>query len=290
MAPQQCFDNSADNNQLKVQHESNKSVFRSKAKQIMRACEGNNRIWISALLKDDSRHPTVLNNESHKNESTEEDLCDSDGWTGLHWASRHNNTDIVSSLLKAGASINQASRTGDTALILTAMYGNTATGLQLLKTKGCAIDAVNKDGYSALMYACRYNHILLAEALIEAGATITTCHPLSGDDGLALACKNGHQHIVKMLINAGAVQLEQSTEFQNALQKAKDEETSALLLKETRWFLRKPFLMTLTQSDVIPSSISKTTTASPATAATFKPPSVQEMVFFNLYREVAMFL
>lgn len=282
MAPQQqCIiaDNSQ-RNQVNVSHETTNSVVSNKfdkSQHLLKACVNNNSLWIANLLK------TVTANDNSLLKAK-----DSDGWSPLVWTARHGSA--PSALLKAGADVNDTTHTGDTPLSVAALYGNTTTGIQLIQSQDCKINTLNREGYSPLMYACRFNHILFAEALIAAGADVNTVNPRTGDDSLTMACRNGHQHIIKMLINAGAVELENSSGFKTAEEQAKDEETRLLLVKETRWFLRRPFLMALTQSDVIESCHSKSREEATEAAAMFKPPSVQEMVFFNLHREVAMFL
>ena len=281
MAPQLNFESC--DNQLSKQN----VIVNEKAKEILRSCEKNNLLWLSTLLNGEQGDINVTC--STEKEKTI-DVCDDDGWTGLHWASRHNNVNMLSSLLKAGADVNSKTATGDTALSISALYGNTPCAMQLIRTEKCVIDTVNKGGFTPLMYASRFNHIELAEALIGAGAAVNTHNPVTGDDSLSYASKNGHQHIIKMLINAGAVERENSSDFKNAMNSAKDDETRELLLKETRWFLRKPLLIALTEGDVIESSNSKCKQKTDNVNATFKPPSTQEMVFFNLYREIAMYL
>lgn len=264
---------------------SSKSYHVGKVKDLLQACEENNNLWLTSLLKNH----TVSLSSSNVEKSLDVNSSDRDGWTSLHWASRHNNVEMLSSLIKVGGDVNLKTTTGDTPLSLACLYGNKSSGLLLLETKKCSVNTFNTAGFSPLMYACRFNHIELAEALVAAGANVSARNTLTGDDCLALASKNGHKHIIKMLINAGAVEYENSDRFKKSVDAAKDNETRSLLLKEARWFLRKPLLMALTQTDVIESSVSKCKLES-FSPATFKPPSIQETVFFNMYREIALYL
>ena len=280
MPPQQQF---IDTTVTSKEAAATKSEFNdsSKALQVLKACEKNNRLWVSNLLQTVAANSLV-------------NTKDCDGWSPLLWSVRHGSTTVSSSLLKAGANVNDQTHTKDSALSVAALYGNTPSGLQLLQSPNCAVNTLNCNGYSPLMYACRYNHLVFAEALIAAGATVNTHNPITGDDSLTLAARNGHQQIILMLINAGAVQFENSPGFQRTLQQAKDDEICHFLVKETRWFLRKALLMALTQGDVIESSHSmsraQASSVGAAAAAAYKPPSAQELVFFNLHREVALYL
>lgn len=288
MAPQLGYD-TAHTAQLKV-HNSDSNSF-NPSKLVLKACENNNALWLLGLIKtviDDS--VTTVNVQSlNKKDQINVDLCDDDSWTGLHWASRHNNCQILSALLRAGADVNKLTRTGDSALSLAVLYGNTAAAMMLLQIKDCEVNAISRDGKTALMHACRFNHKSLAVALLAAGAC-TSVRTSRGDDCLSLACQNGHHEIVKILIEAEAVIFENSPEFEHALEMSKDDETKNLLTKEVRWFLRKPFLIAMMEGGVVGPSSKELRAAAIKLHAQSKTTSLQEAVFCNLYREIALFL
>ena len=269
------------------------------SQQVLKACQTNNFIWLSNLLKNHTLTHTLntcfigpaTTGDKNKNKYSEftVDTCDEDGWTGLHWASRNNNSQVLTVLVKAGADVNHTTHTGATALYLAVLYGNKEAAMLLLQCKGCNVNISSNDGTTPLMLACRFNHPALAEALLQAGAS-TSPRSAQGDDCLSLTTRNGHQEIVKILVNAGAVQFENSPEFKYALEVCKDEETKRLLISETRWFLRKPFLMAMKEGGVVGPSDRQSREEVTASHRKILPSSLQDIVFGNLYREVARYL
>lgn len=73
---------------------------------------------------------------------------DREGWTALHWAAWSGMPQTVETLLKAGASVDQAENNGFTPLMLAAMRGNVFTVSKLLEMKA-NIAATNKAGKTA---------------------------------------------------------------------------------------------------------------------------------------------
>mmetsp|Transcript_10018 Transcript_10018/g.16629 ORF Transcript_10018/g.16629 Transcript_10018/m.16629 type:complete len:292 (-) Transcript_10018:196-1071(-) len=291
MAPQLGYE-TAHTAQLKVHKPTNGDVKNfDPSKLVLKACENDNALWLLGLLKTilpDS--VTTVNFQSlNKKDQVNVDLCDDDSWTGLHWASRHNNCQILSALLRAGADVNKLTRTGDTALSLAVLYGNTEVAMMLLQSKNCDVNITSKDGKTALMHACRFNHEALAVALLAAGAS-TRMRTSRGDDCLSLACQNGHHNIVKLLVNAEAIMFENSLEFEHALESSRDDETKTLLTGEVRWFLRKSFLMTMLEGGVVGPSSKELREAAAKQNAQPKTTTLEEAVFCNLYREIALFL
>lgn len=275
--------------------------------EIVKACETNNYWWISNILKTTSSdHATIVNTsfEDDGKKRIDIDVCDADGWSGLHWASRNNNDLIVTSLLRAGSDINKTTPMGHTPLNLAALYGSNSSALLLLQVAGCDVNTRSHDGNTPLMHASRFNHTSLVTSLLAAGADTHHRNP-RGDDCLSLACRNGHHAVVKLLVNAGAVSdnvdravascRDEST--RRALLCCRDDATRGVLLREYRWFLRKSFLVTLVQGGLISPFWEERgggrdlhATQSSGDKAEQPPASAQELVFCNLYREIAHFI
>lgn len=250
--------------------------------EVLRACEENNAQWAHQLLR-----PMKMLQGQHTRSGEGVNEADRDGWTGLHWAARHGNSKLVSQLLQAGADVSLAAKNGETALSISSLYGNLSVALLLIAAKS-PLDTRNVEGYTPLMYACRFNYTSIVEALIEAGANPTAVN-YAGEGCLTLSSKNGHHDVMQMLINAGAAD-HATKEFHRAIQGSKDEATRRFLARETRWFQRKNFLVALYEADIIEWAAKPAASAPANPAATFSPPTPQETVFCNLYREIAMYL
>jgi hypothetical protein len=69
-------------------------------------------------------------------------VCQRDGWTPLHWASRVGNLDIVRLLAKYGANLNVQDRWGTTPLMLT-VVGESKLAAETLIELGASVDARN---------------------------------------------------------------------------------------------------------------------------------------------------
>lgn len=99
---------------------------------------------------------------------------DSDNWTALMYASSYGYTDVVKSLIEAGANLN----------LTTAKYS---------------------DSWTALMMASRNGHADIVNALIEAGADLNMEHDSLGRDAYVLAkYYGGYSDIANILVAAGA--------------------------------------------------------------------------------------
>ena len=127
-----------------------------------------------------------------------------DGYTALIEASRGGYTDIVKTLLGAGADVNAKTMGDLTALILASRHGYTEI-VQALIDKGADVNAQNEIfGITALMSAAGGGHIKIVEALIEAGADLNVQGKMWGATALISAAGGGHMETVKALIEAGA--------------------------------------------------------------------------------------
>src|SRR5689334_9770027 len=98
------------------------------------------------------------------------DACDGQGTTALMFAANLGYTEIVRSLLDAGANINLKRKLyGLTALMLAASAKQLDI-VQLLVSRGADVNATNEDGSTALMAAVVKGHVHVVRVLLAAGA------------------------------------------------------------------------------------------------------------------------
>ena len=91
---------------------------------------------------------------------------DNDGWTALHYATRHQTTEMAQLLLDRGADINAKDNDGWTALHCAAVYKNTEM-VQLLLDKGADVNAKTDIGKDALNYARENKNQEMEQLLLQ---------------------------------------------------------------------------------------------------------------------------
>ena len=157
-----------------------------------------------------------------------------DGMTALHWATYHDDTELVKQLLAAGADAKAANRYGVTPLSLACTNGNarivellldagadantvlaggetvlmtaSRTGrlgpVKTLLARGADVDAREHKRQTALMWAAAEGHAEVVDALLEAAADFQTPLP-SGFTPLFFAVREGRSEVVFRLLKAG---------------------------------------------------------------------------------------
>jgi ankyrin repeat protein len=157
-----------------------------------------------------------------------------DGMTALHWAVYHDRTELVKSLVAAGADVkgktrygvpvlyagclngngeivelllkkgtdpNLALRSGETPLMTAARTGKPEP-VKALLAHGAEIDAAERSGQTAIMWAAAEGNVEAVDLLIEAKADYRT--PLkSGFTPLFFAVREGRKEVVLRLLDAG---------------------------------------------------------------------------------------
>jgi ankyrin repeat protein len=103
------------------------------------------------------------------------DAADETGWTALMGAAVAVQPQAASTILDAGARVDQRDHHGDTALIGVAAvrFGNLRTATEILRTllaHGASMDATNDLKESALMWAARAGNPESIKVLLSAGA------------------------------------------------------------------------------------------------------------------------
>ncbi len=125
-----------------------------------------------------------------------------DGTTALHWASYHENSEVVDALLNAGAHADSVNDYEICPLYLACELGNAAIAKRLIDA-GADVNATIPGGQTMLMTAVRTGVSKVVEHLLNAGADIAATER-SGQDALMWAAAEGHSKVVEILIDAGA--------------------------------------------------------------------------------------
>ena len=126
-----------------------------------------------------------------------------DGMTALHWAVYHDRSDLVRSLLAAGADASSANRYGVIPLSLACANGNFEI-VEALLAAGADPNAVLAGGETVFMTAARTGRIEVVEALYEAGADVHFREPQRGQTALMWAAAEGNLEVVELLLEVGA--------------------------------------------------------------------------------------
>jgi ankyrin repeat protein len=126
-----------------------------------------------------------------------------DGMTALHWAAYHDDSEIAGWLVRAGASVQAATRYGATPLSLACTNGNGAI-VQLLLGAGADPNAPLPGGETPLMTAARTGTVAVVQALLVGGARVDGQDERRGQTALMWAAAEGHTAVVETLVAAGA--------------------------------------------------------------------------------------
>lgn len=125
-----------------------------------------------------------------------------DGSAALHWASYHDNLDIVELLLSAGANVNATTDLGVTPLWLAAENGNAAVVEKLLAA-GANANVALLSGETVLMTAALAGNAEVVTLLLAADAE-PNHNIVRGQTALMWAAGRGYGDVVAALIRYGA--------------------------------------------------------------------------------------
>jgi ankyrin repeat protein len=125
-----------------------------------------------------------------------------DGMTALHWATYHDELELASELIAAGADVKAANRYGVTSLALACTNGNGSL-VRLLLDSGADANCELPGGETALMTASRTGKLTSVKLLLENGAKIDA-QERKGQTALMWAAAEGHLDVVDALLKAGA--------------------------------------------------------------------------------------
>ena len=124
------------------------------------------------------------------------------GQTALMWAAAEGKSELITTLVAAGADLNLASQGGATALMLAARNGH-AAAVDALTAAGATVGSKRADGHDALFIAATNGHVAAASRLIAAGADAKT-EDAEGTSVLHLAARAGNAELVKLVLAKGA--------------------------------------------------------------------------------------
>jgi uncharacterized protein len=125
-----------------------------------------------------------------------------DGTTPLHWAAEAGDLELVTALLRAGAT-NAANRYGTTPLELAAENGDPKVVDALLQA-GADAKGASPEGETLLMTASRTGNLETMRLLLARGADPNAQERWFGETALMWAAAQNHADAVRMLLEAGA--------------------------------------------------------------------------------------
>lgn len=157
------------------------------ADTLLQAAKSGNRSGALALLR----------------EGLDATAAESDGTTALHWATQHDDLELMSALLGAGADARATNRYGITPLFLAAQNGSAAAVERLLDA-GASPSEVGTEGETVLMTAARTGDTQTLELLLERGADVDAREHWHSQTALMWAAGFGHPAAISTLLAHGA--------------------------------------------------------------------------------------
>ncbi|KAF1322636.1 Serine/threonine protein kinase, partial [Globisporangium splendens] len=130
------------------------------------------------------------------------DLVSDSDVTSLYIASKYGHVEVVSELLKNGASVDMANNNGWTSLMIASQNGHVEVLIELLKN-GASVDMANNDGWTSLMIASFNGHVEVLIELLKNGASVDMANN-NGWTSLYIASKKGHVEVLIELLKNGA--------------------------------------------------------------------------------------
>jgi ankyrin repeat protein len=127
-----------------------------------------------------------------------------DGATALHWAVRWDNIVMARELLEAGADPNVINRAGAAPMLLASVSGSADMISMLLEAGASANQALTITGDTPLMIAARTGISEAVRVLLDAGADVQAQETWGGGTALMSAVAAGHSAVAEMLISASA--------------------------------------------------------------------------------------
>jgi ankyrin repeat protein len=183
--------------------------------------EHNGKDWLDLMcaLEDDN----IESAKSIINKKTINiNLRDDEGFSALMLAACYGYTEIVDSLISAGADLNLQNNEGFSALMLASYYGHADIVDSLINAAAVDLTLTDNNGASALIFAAQTGKTRIVKSLISAGAD-RNLQTNTGVSALIIASKKGKTDTVKSLIEAGAaLNLQTNTEASALIAAAKE--------------------------------------------------------------------
>ncbi|KAL9696031.1 hypothetical protein quinque_015316 [Culex quinquefasciatus] len=137
------------------------------------------------------------------NELDNERILESFRFSPLHRAAMKGSTQVVSFLLEGGASINDATKLGETPLFLACAAGHLEV-VQTLLQLGANVNTATVESLTPLHVAAKNGHVHVVRALLNANAINLHVCSERGEAPLHSAIANRHTEIVLLLLKKGA--------------------------------------------------------------------------------------
>lgn len=131
------------------------------------------------------------------------DAADEDGWTPLLWAAAHGDREVVGVLLDAGANPGAVTTEKRQDALTLAAQWNRAEVVSYLIRRGASVNRRDTIGWTPLMWASLKGRTPVVAALLDGGAPIETLDA-AGNTPLILAARQGRADTVKLLLARGA--------------------------------------------------------------------------------------
>lgn len=141
---------------------------------------------------------------------------EADGTTALHWAAEHDDVEMASALLAAGARAAAVNRYGVSPIHVAATAGN-ARLLERLLAAGADVRATQAGGETALMLAARTGSVEAIRVLVTNGADVNAREKVKGQTALMWAAAENNAEAIRALAAFGADVRARSTGGMTAL-------------------------------------------------------------------------
>ena len=127
-----------------------------------------------------------------------------DGMTGLHWAARHGDVEIVELLLEAGSDVEARTRLGGHTPLHVASRSAREAVVRALLEAGADATAVTSTGATALHFAAGSGAAPAVAALLDHGADADAREPVWGQTPLMFAAGRARNEAIAVLLARGA--------------------------------------------------------------------------------------
>jgi ankyrin repeat protein len=127
-----------------------------------------------------------------------------DGMTALHWAAVHDEVEMADLVLYAGANLEAATRLGGFTPLLVGSRAGSAAAVEALVKAGASVEAATSTGETALHLAAQAGSAETASALVAGGATVDAVERTKAQTPLMFAAAYGRLDVAEVLLDAGA--------------------------------------------------------------------------------------